>query len=86
LECVLAPSITSLDEALRIVIKLESSEINQIFQDVFETSDSLFVHKLLNFRRAITFHIAYIVIKLSELSQQLSQGAIDLNAKFPVET
>jgi hypothetical protein len=75
-------SITSLDDAMRVVIQLESSEINQAFQNVFMASSSRFVKKLLKFRRATHFHMAFIMKRIPVLCPQMLQTSKQLNAKF----
>lgn len=75
-------SITSLDDALRLVVQLESSEINQVFQAILAASNSVFVKKMLKLQKAIENHISYIVQMLPELSPQLIQVSQELRAKF----
>jgi hypothetical protein len=76
------PSISSLDDALRLVILVESSELNQVFQDVLAASDSHFVKKTGKFRKAVASHISFIAIALPKLSPQLTQASRELFAKF----
>lgn len=75
-------SITSLDDALRLVIQIESSEINQVFQAILAGSDSVFVKKMLPVQKTIEIHISYIEHILPKLSPHLMQTAKELRAKF----
>jgi rubrerythrin len=79
-------SITSLDDALRLVVQLESSEVNQVFQAILSASDSVFVKKMSQFKKATETHISFIAGRLIELSPQMSQLAQDLRAKFMIES
>jgi rubrerythrin len=74
---------TSLEDALRLVLQLEASEINQVFQAMLAASDSLFVRKLMAFRNAMEVHIAYIAVRIPQLAPQLAQAAKDLRDRFP---
>jgi rubrerythrin len=53
-------TVQTLDEAMRIVIALEGSEINSIFSNIMDSLDSGFVRKLEPFATAIRCHIEYI--------------------------
>jgi hypothetical protein len=66
-------SISTLDEALEVIIQIELSEINQIFQAVLAASDSIFVRRLKVFQDAMNSHIAYIVERLAEFGATLPQ-------------
>jgi len=53
-------TVRTLDEAMRIVITLEGSEINTLFSDILASLDSGFVRKLEPFATAVRRHIEYI--------------------------
>jgi hypothetical protein len=75
-------SITSLDDALRLTVEIEASEVNQLFQAIHISSDSAFVQKMLNFRAAMEQHISYITMMLPELSPKLGEISRELRAKY----
>ncbi len=74
--------IDSLDDALRVVLDIESSEINQVFAAALAASDAAFVKKLKPFRRTIDAHLAYILERLPELSPKLLPACQELRAKL----
>jgi hypothetical protein len=76
-------SIDSLDAALQLVIRIEASEINEVFPAVVAAADAAFVKRLKPFRRAMEVHMNYIVERLPELSPKLMMAVRELRAKFP---
>ncbi len=76
-------NIGTLDEALRLVVQIESSEINQVFQAVLAASDSSFVKKLKPFQKAMEMHMIYITEWLPELAPHMMMVSRELRAKFP---
>lgn len=66
-----APSIDDLDDALRLVIQLELSEVNRIFMGAMTASNSTFVKKLRPFQTAVETHINYITSQIAELAPHL---------------
>lgn len=65
-------SVGSLEHALRIVIQIESSEINKVFSGIVTATDSGFVRALEVFRVAGQMHLAYICQRLPELEPSLT--------------
>jgi ferritin len=75
--------IGSVDDALRLVVQVESSEINEVFNAALAATDSAFVKKLRPFRKAMEAHMSYIVERLPELSPPLMLACRELRARFP---
>jgi len=73
----------SLEDALRLVLQIESGEINRVFQGVLATSDPALAQKYAAFRRATESHIAYIVVRLPELVPRFLLASRELRALFP---
>jgi len=59
-------------DALRLVIRIEGSEINQVFGGVVAATDSIFVRNLQAFHTAEAKHIEYIVRQIPELEPALA--------------
>ncbi len=66
-----------------LVVQIESSEINEVFNAALAATDSAFVKKLRPFRKAMEAHMSYIVERLPELSPQLLLACRELRARFP---
>jgi hypothetical protein len=75
--------IDSVDAALRLVMQLESAEINQVFYAALAATDSAFVKKLRPFQQAMEAHMAYLVERLPQLSPKMMLACRELRAKFP---
>ena len=75
--------IDSLEAALQLVVKIEASEVNQVFRAALAATDSAFVKKLRPFREAMEAHMAYLVERLPELSPNMLPACRELRAKFP---
>ena len=75
--------IDSVDAALRLVIQIESSEVNQVFDAALAATDAAFVKRLRPFREAMEAHMSHIVERLPELSPRLLVNVRELRAKFP---
>ena len=76
-------SIDRLDKALRLVIEIESSQINPVLQAAVAASESTFVERLRPFQDAIATHISYIVLRLSKLAPELTTAFNGLSQEFP---
>jgi hypothetical protein len=76
-------SIDSVEEALRLVIQIESSEVNQVFYAALAATDAAFVKKLQPFRKAMEWHMRYITDRITELAPQLMAATRELRARFP---
>ncbi|MBN2215875.1 MAG: hypothetical protein JW719_00725 [Pirellulales bacterium] len=75
-------SIENVNDALQVVIEIESSEINQIFQVIVAAADSPFIARLRPFRRAMEAHLAYICRQMPKLAPPLAPACRELMAKF----
>lgn len=76
-------TIDSVDAALRLVIQIESSEINQVFYAALAATDVAFVKKLKPFQKAIDAHMSYLVERIPQLSPKLMATTRELRARFP---
>ena len=74
--------VDALDEALRLVIQIESAEINRVFQGVLAACDSPFINSLAAFREAMEKHISYIATRLPELDPQFALASRELRGMF----
>ena len=72
-----------MDAALQLVIQIESSEINEVFQAALAATDAVFVKRLKPFRKAMEAHMAHIAERLPALSPQLMVVCRELRVKFP---
>ncbi len=59
--------------ALRLVIQIESSEVNRVFLGIVSASDSAFVRKLGVFHESTATHLSYIRQSIPELERGLAQ-------------
>jgi ferritin len=78
-----AAKIDSVEAALQLVVQIESSEINQVFNAALAATDSAFVRKLRPFQEAMQAHMTYLVERLPELSPNMLLACRELRAKFP---
>ena len=76
-------TIDSVDAALRLVIQIESSEINEVFPAALAATDAAFVKRLKPFQEAMEAHMSYLVERLPQLSPQLILATRELRARFP---
>jgi rubrerythrin len=76
----------SLTDALRLVIQIESSEINHVFEGIVSATDSEFVRTLRAFQAAEAGHIAYICDRIPKLDPDLAAECRNLRASHPSET
>ena len=74
-------SIGSSEDALRLVIRIGSSEINQLFLGIVTKADSAFIRKVRAFRDAVDFHIAYVCQRLPKLAPELTTACRELHTK-----
>lgn len=75
--------ITTLDDALRLVVQIESAEINRVFQAALASCDSAFVRRLTVFQQAMESHITYIVDQLPKLDPRFIFAKRELQTLFP---
>jgi hypothetical protein len=73
-----ANSLESLSDALRLVIQIESSEVNRIYLGIVAASDSEFVRKLRVFHEAGLEHISYICDRIPEMDPKLLDACQEL--------
>lgn len=76
-----AEGLDVLPDALRLVIEIEGSEINQVFDSVVAATDSAFVRKLRAFHTAGTDHILYICDQIAMFEPGLAPACRELKAK-----
>jgi hypothetical protein len=74
--------IKTLDDVVRLILEIESSEINCVFLGVVDATDSPFVRNLGPFRRAVRQHISYICQKISALTPSAAAACRKLHDKF----
>ena len=72
----------SVHNALRIVIEIESSEVNQVYLAILGASDSQFVRRLNVFRDAGMEHIDYACRAIPELAPDLAEDCRRLRAEY----
>ena len=75
--------IGSVEDALRLVIQIESSEINEVFHAALAATDSAFVKKLRPFHEAMEAHMTYIAERIPELFPKLLLAVRELRARYP---
>lgn len=74
--------IDSVDDALRLTIRIESSEVNKVFHAALAASDAAFVKKLRPFREAMEAHMTYIVERIPQLAPHLMLECRELRSTF----
>ena len=65
-------AIDTTEKALRLVIRVESSELNRVFAGVVAASDSDFVRHLQAFRKAGDHHIDFICQRIADILPALA--------------
>lgn len=65
-------TIDNAEDALRLVIQIESSEVNDVFPEAMAASNSAFVKKLRPFQEAVETHLSYITSQLAVLAPHLT--------------
>lgn len=75
-------SIENVNDAFQLVIEIESSEINQIFQVIVAAADSPFIARLRPFRQAMETHLAFICRQMPKLAPPLAPACQELMTKF----
>ena len=73
----------SLADALRLVIEIESSQINRLFAGVVAATDPRLSRKLGAFRNAVKDHLGYICERIPVLDQSFSDACRALWAEIP---
>jgi rubrerythrin len=77
-----ANSLDSLSDALRLVIQIESSEINRIYSGIMAASDSEFVRTMRVFPEAGLEHISYICECVPEMDPELRDACQKLRDEY----
>ncbi len=77
-----AGSLDHLSDALRLVIQIESSEVNGIYLGIVAASDSEFVRSLRVFHRAGLGHVSYICEKIPEIDPELRDACRNLRDAY----
>ena len=75
----------SLDDAFRLLVQIESGEINRVFQGVLASCDSEFVKRIGAFRKAVKQHISFIAKQLPQLDARQMTAARELRMLFLAE-
>lgn len=70
----------TVDDALRLIVQLESSEVNRIFEEIVTSAESPFVKKLQPFRRSVRRHIVFICRQVPRIAPQLAPACEELRA------
>jgi len=73
----------SIADALRLVIEVESSQLNQLFTGVVEATDPRLARKLQAFRNAVKDHLEYICERIPVLDPNFSEACRALWAEIP---
>jgi len=76
----------SLIDALRLVIEIESSEIDHVLEGAITATDSKFVRALGVFQTAGTEHINFICDRIAKLEPDLAEECRNLRASHSSET
>ncbi len=82
-EAAAVEDLEDLADVLRLVIRLESSEINQVFDSVVAATNSDFVRKLSAFRAAGAEHLDHISEKIREFRLEMAEESAALRGTFP---
>jgi hypothetical protein len=80
-----ASSLDSLDgvrSALRLVIQIESSEVNRVFRGVVAAANSDFIRKLEAFQQSTSHHLDYICEQIPQLEPDLSGECREMLAAY----
>ena len=80
-ECA-ASAVEEVDDALRLAVRIESSEINLVFRGALAAGNAPFAARLGPFRNAIENHISYIVSEIVRLSPDLTMVSRELRTRF----
>jgi hypothetical protein len=68
-------TVASVDDAMRLMIHIELSEVNHVFLAGMAASNSPFVKRLRPFQDAVDSHMSYISAQLAQLTPHLSLDA-----------
>jgi hypothetical protein len=71
----------SIEDALHVVIQIESSEINEVFQAALAATDAAFVKRLKPFRKAMKAHMEFIVDQIPQICPKMMSACRELRAR-----
>jgi hypothetical protein len=66
-----ASTVTDVNSLMKLVVQIESSEVNHVFLTMIGACSSPFVKRLRPFRCAVELHLSYIAIQVAELAPDL---------------
>ena len=72
----------SIADALRLVLEVESSQINRLFAGVVEATDPRLSRKLVAFRNAVQDHLGYICERIPLLDPNFADACRKLWAEI----
>jgi hypothetical protein len=75
-------SIECVSDGLRLVIQIEASEVNQVFNSVVAASEAGFVKKVRAFQKAAAEHISFICDAIPKLEPDLAQQCREFRDRF----
>ena len=75
-------SIECVSDGLRLVIQIEASEVNQVFNSVVAASEAGFVKKVRAFQKAAAEHISFICDAIPKLEPDLAQQCREFGDRF----
>jgi len=73
----------SVRSALQLVIQIEGSEVNQLFEAVISATDSRFVRYLRPFETTVAAHLSYLSNRIPQLEPDLADACTDLRIDPP---
>lgn len=76
------PEATSLDDALRLVLQVESSELNRVFGEIVRATRSPFISRIGVFHKAVWLHIAFICECIPRIAPHLESACHELRARL----
>jgi hypothetical protein len=76
------PTIQTVEDALRLTMVIESSEVNNLFSAVVAATDSKFVARVNAFHAAHENHIRFICERVTELAPDLMPACRELRGKY----
>jgi hypothetical protein len=75
-------ALTNPTDALRLVITIESSEVNRVFRGVVEATDSAFVRRVDAFQKATAEHLSFICQGVKTLAPELEVDCEDMLSAY----
>ncbi len=78
-----AEAVEQLDDALKVVLRIETSEINRLFAGVVASTESRFVERLAVFQEAGRRHVGFICREIERLDPGFQQACAALREAEP---